>query len=44
MTTLEIVKRAKKEIEKAISTENSLIGKAFDTAQNLHEGQLRKSG
>ena len=24
--------------------DTELIGKAFDTAQNLHEGQLRKSG
>ena len=33
MTTLEIIKRAKKEIEKAISSENSIIGKAFDTQE-----------
>ena len=33
MTTLELVKRAKKEIEKAISAKNTIIGKAFDTQE-----------
>ena len=33
MTTLEIVKRAKEEIEKAISAKNTLLGKAFDTQE-----------
>ena len=33
MTTLEIVKRAKEEIEKAISAKNTIIGKAFDTQE-----------
>lgn len=33
MTTLEIIKTAKKEIEKAISAKNTFISKAFDTQE-----------
>lgn len=33
MTTLEIIKTAKNEIEKAISAKNTLISKTFDTQE-----------
>ena len=33
MTTLEIIEKAKEEIEKAITAKNNLIGKALDTQE-----------